>query len=69
MKVYHVGNRSNFGDVQAIFVASDGSEGIDHLKGLLAHITIKKDQKTIEVLVPKDWTVRQFAKRDDSAWP
>jgi len=58
MKVYHIGSKFAGGpDTQAIFVASDDSEGVNHMKEIYAQITVSKKQKTIHISVPKDWTV------------
>jgi hypothetical protein len=65
MKVYHIGSKYAGGpDIQAIFVASDDSEGVDHMKEVYASITVRKKQKTIQIVVPKDWTVRTHYKED-----
>ena len=58
MKVYHIGSKYAGGaDIQAIFVASDDSDGVNHMKEIYAQITVSKKQKTIHIFVPKDWTV------------
>jgi len=52
-------------DLQVIFVASDDSEGINNIKEVYAQITVWKKQKTIEMLIPKDWSVRQIMRKSD----
>ena len=52
-------------DLQVIFVASDDSEGINGMKEVYAQITVRKKHKTIEVLIPKDWSVRQIIRKSD----
>lgn len=65
MKVYHIGSKYAGGPgIQAIFVASDDSKGVDHMKEVYAQITVYKKQKVIEILVPKDWTTRTHHKQD-----
>jgi hypothetical protein len=66
MKVYHMGSKLNLDDdLQVIFVASDDSEGINNIKEVYAQITVWKKQKTIEMLIPKDWSVRQIMRKSD----
>ena len=65
MKVYHIGSKYTGGpDTQTIFVASDDSEGVDHMKEIYAQMTVSKKQKTIKILVPKDWTIKTSLKED-----
>ena len=65
MKVYHIGSKYAGGpDTQTIFVASDDSEGVNHMKEIYAQITVLKKQKTIQILVTKDWTTRSHYKED-----
>ncbi len=65
MKVYHIGSKYAGGpDFQAIFVASDDSEGVDHMKEVYAQIAVYRKQRIIEILVPKDWTTRTRHKQD-----
>ncbi len=59
VKMYHMGSKPNLDDVQVIFVASDESKGINDMQELYAQITIRKKQKTVEVLIPQDWSVKQ----------
>lgn len=54
-----MGSKPNLDDVQVVFVASDESKGINDMQELYAQITIKKKQKTVEVLIPQDWSVKQ----------
>ena len=63
MKVYHMSSKRDLDDLQVIFVASDDSEGINNIKDLYAQITVRRKQKTIEMLIPEDLLVRQFIKR------
>lgn len=65
MKVYHIGSKYAGGpDIQGIYVASDDSEGVNHMKEVYAQITVLKKQKTVQILVPKDWTIRTHYKED-----
>jgi len=65
MKVYHIGSRNAGGsDAQAIFVASDDSEGVNKMKEVYAEITVWKKQKTVDIHVPKDWNVRTHYKEE-----
>ncbi len=59
MKVYHMGSKSGVDDVQVVFVGSDESKGIDNIEELYTQITIRRKQKTVEVLIPQDWMVKQ----------
>lgn len=67
MKVYHMGSKNDFDDVQVIFVASDESNGINNIEELYTQITIRKKQKTVEVLIPQDWTVKQKCSKSPSS--
>ena len=65
MKVYHIGSKYAGGpDIQAIFVASDDSEGVNKMKEIYAQITVLKKQKTIQILIPKDWNIRTHYKEE-----
>jgi hypothetical protein len=66
MKVYHIGSKYAGGpDFQGIYVASDDSEGVNHMKEIYAQIYVRKKEKTVQILVPKDWTVRTDYMRDN----
>ena len=65
MKVYHMGSRGNMDDCQFIVVASDDSEGINNIKDWYAQITVWKKQKTFQLLIPEEWSVRQIRKKSD----
>jgi hypothetical protein len=56
--------RNPNGELQVIFVASNDSEGINNMKEVIAQITVWKKHKTIEILIPKDWSVRQHHKEE-----
>ena len=64
MKVYHMGSKYDLDDLQVIFIASDDSQGINNIKDLYAQITVRKKQKTIEVLIPGGWSVRQIRRTE-----
>ena len=60
-----MGSRGNMDDFQFIVVASDDSEGINNTKEWYAQITVWKKQKTIQLLIPEEWSVRQIRKKTD----
>jgi len=65
MKVYHIGSKYAGGpDTQTIFVASDDSEGVNNMKEIYTQITVLKKQKTIQILIPKDWNIRTHYKEE-----
>jgi hypothetical protein len=65
MKVYNMGSRSADKDVQAIFVASDDSKGINSMEQIYAQITIYKHQKGIQILTPKGWAVKHITSEEN----
>ena len=65
MKVYHMGSKLNdLDDIQVIFAVPDDTKGINNIKEWYAQITVRKKQKTVDVLIAKDWSVRQFTKTE-----
>jgi len=59
MKVYHRESKIEGGnELQFIFVASNESKGIDNLKEIYTQIIVSKNQKSIDILIPKDWNAR-----------
>ena len=60
-----MGSRGNMDDFQFIVVASDDSEGINNIKERYAQITVWKKQKTIQLLIPEEWSIRQIRKKSD----
>jgi hypothetical protein len=58
MKIYHLGSKDYGNEMQFIFAASDNSEGINDMEEVYAQITVWKDKKTVEILVPKEWSVK-----------
>jgi hypothetical protein len=64
MKVYHSGSKRYSNESQIIFVTPDDSKGINNMKEPYVQIIVWKQQKTIELLLDKEWLIRRHDKKE-----
>jgi hypothetical protein len=66
MKIFHLGYKTETVDQQKIFVASDDSRDRNNIVECLAQISVSKNDKLIQLLLPKGWKVKTYPKSDDT---